>query len=96
MLLAVFLTGCQQDRLTRNSFSQVRQNASTQEDVRATLGEPSAVLGDRWIYERPDQHLTVLIDFDEQGHVLRKQWVDGVTGEWQDTKDSSSGAGGRP
>lgn len=86
------LGGCRQDPLTRERFSQVHQNASTQAEVRATIGEPSAVLGDRWIYERPEDHLIVFVDFDQEGRVVRKQWVDGVTGEWHDTKDAAGGS----
>ena len=84
-LLAVMLVGCQ-DNLTHKRFSQIHQNASTPTEVTALIGEPSHKLGDTWYYERPDKHLTVIIDFDKAGSVSRKQWVDAMSATWDDTK----------
>jgi len=83
--------GCAKpDKLVHENFSQIRKGASTRADVQAILGDPDQRLGDdQWIYQRPDKHLHVFIDFDEKGHVSRTQWIDGMEEVWHDTKDSS-------
>src|SRR5215212_7112701 len=73
------------DCVNRANYTQIQQNVHTQADVEAILGEPDSKLADMWIYQRPDDHLTVMIDFDADGRVARKQWVDGVQGAWDDT-----------
>ncbi len=80
------ISGCAKpDRLSRVNYTQIQQNASTQADVEALIGKPTSQLSDMWIYQRPDDHLTVMIDFDNGGRVTRKQWIDGVQGAWDDT-----------
>lgn len=83
ILALVALTGC--DKLTRNHFELIQQGVDDKEDVERTLGRPDHVMGQAWHYERVDQHLNVQIDFDEQGVVSRKQWIDANTGDWIDT-----------
>ena len=78
------------DRLSPDNYSRITQHASTQREVSALIGEPTNRLGERWLYERPQQHLFVFVDFDDQGRVLRKQWVDATTGQWEDTQPSGS------
>ena len=86
------LSGCRaSDRLVYDSFVQVRQYESTQGEVRAILGEPDEELGRQWLYRRPDENLTVFIDFDEHGRVFRKQWIDPGAGLWEDTNDEPTG-----
>lgn len=85
VVMAALLTGCQ-DKLTHENFMQIRQNVSTQPMVTDLLGEPDNEVGERWYYERPDKHLFVFIDFDEDGYVSRKQWIDAMSSEWEDTK----------
>jgi len=82
------LAGCRStpDSLTYANFSRINQNASTESEVAAILGEPTNRLGRQWLYERPKQHLFVFVDFDESGRVSRKQWVDATSGTWDDTK----------
>ena len=83
---ASVLSGCASpDRLVKANYTQIQQNSSTQADVETLIGKPESKLADMWIYQRPDDHLTVLIDFDAQGRVTRKQWVDGIDGAWDDT-----------
>jgi|CXWL01.1.fsa_nt_gi hypothetical protein len=87
-VLAV-LSGCASpDRLVKANYTQIQQNSSTQADVETLIGKPSSKLADMWIYQRPDDHLTVMIDFDAQGRVTRKQWVDGIDGAWDDTRET--------
>lgn len=74
------------DRLTPDNYSRIAQLASTQSEVSALIGEPTNRLGERWLYERPQQHLFVFVDFDDQGRVVRKQWIDATTGQWEDTQ----------
>ena len=83
--MALLLTGCQ-DKLTHENFGQIRQNVSTRPIVTGLIGEPDDRLANRWSYERPDKHLFVFIDFDEDGYVSRKQWIDAMSAEWEDTK----------
>lgn len=85
----VLLVGCAApDRLTFDNYSSVNNKMSTQADVRAALGEPDNILGNKWLYERPDKHLTVMIDFDKDGKIERKQWVDASGVQWHDTDDA--------
>jgi hypothetical protein len=82
------IAGCQpKDRVSPDNFSEIRQNSSTEADVVAILGEPEHRMPGLWIYQRPEQHLYVKIEFDDSGRVVRKEWIDGVTGEWRDTAD---------
>ena len=83
--LAGLLAGCQ-DRLVYQNFSQIHENASTQAEVARVIGEPSQKLENQWLYERPDKHLTALVDFDETGRVTRKQWIDAMSGVWEDSE----------
>lgn len=80
--------GCRNtpDRLTYDNYSRITQHTSTQTEVSALLGEPTNRLGEQWIYERPKQHLFVFVDFDGQGRVSRKQWIDAPSGTWDDTR----------
>lgn len=78
------------DRLTYDNYARVTPYQSTQGEVSSSLGEPTSRLGQQWIYERPQQHLYVFIDFDDQGRVTRKQWVDAPSGKWDDTRESST------
>ena len=88
-------TGCATpDKLTRGHFERVRVHAATQADVRELIGEPDNRLGDLWMYHRPDAHLEVMIDFDEQGRVARKQWIDAAGEQWDDSSDKPRRGGG--
>lgn len=87
--VGMLLSGCAApDRLAHANYERIQQNASTQSEVEGLLGNPTNKLGDTWIYERPDKHLTVMIDFDKNGKVERKQWIDGLGETWHDTKDT--------
>lgn len=82
--------GCQ-DKLTHDNFSRIQQRASSQREVELIIGEPDQKIGNRWMWERPDKHLTAMVDYDEQGVVSRKQWIDGTTGAWEDTEPVQEG-----
>ena len=70
------LTGCA-DKLTRLHFDMVQIGQAERYDVKETLGEDHyPELGNIWHYERVDKHINVLIHFDEQGKVWRKEWHD--------------------
>ncbi len=82
------LWGCAApDRVVYRNYTQIRTQLHTQDDVEAILGEPDQKLGDRWMYERPDQHLIVFVEFDEKGRVTRTQWVDALSESWDDTDE---------
>ena len=83
LVSACLSAGC--DPLTRNRFDMIVIDVSTKDDVRRTIGDPSDGLGPQWIYSRPDRHLTVMINFNPQHVVNRKQWVDASNNEWVDT-----------
>ena len=77
------------DRLAQANYDRIQQHASSHVEVVELIGEPNNKLGDMWLYERPDKHLTVMIDFDKSGKVERKQWIDGLGESWHDTKDAA-------
>jgi len=81
--------GCaaSRDRLVYDNYTQIRSNVHMQADVEAILGEPDQKMADTWIYQRPDKHLVVMVEFDEQGKVSRTQWVDAMGETWHDTSD---------
>lgn len=85
-----FSAGCH-DKLTHERFSQLKLRASDQREVEAVIGEPDEKLGALWYWERPDKHVTAMIDFDERGLISRKRWNDGRTGAMEDTESESEG-----
>ncbi len=91
-LVALGVVGCAQnrDRLVYDNFTQIKTQVSTREDVTAILGEPDHRLDDRYLYERPDKHLHVIVEFDDKGRVTRTQWIDGLGETWHDTNDARS------
>ncbi len=92
--LCVGAAGCAtNDRLVYSNFEAVRPHSSSKEEVNALLGEPDRNLGDQWIYERPNQHLHAIIDFDGSGKVERKQWIDAMSLDktWVDSQSKGSG-----
>jgi hypothetical protein len=92
-ILLLLAGGCATtDKLSHGGFDRIRVDATTQDEVRALIGSPDNELGDLWLYHRPDDHLEVMIDFDEGGRVTRKQWIDGLGSQWQDSDDER----GRP
>ena len=82
--------GCaqKQDRLAYDNFTQIKTKVHSREDVEAILGEPDHRLDDRFLYERPDKHLHVFVEFDDKGRVTRTQWIDGMGETWHDTDDA--------
>ena len=79
------LLGCAApDRLSRDGFDRIRVHAATQEEVQELIGPPDSKLADMWLYHRPDDHVEVMLDFDDQGRVVRKQWIDGMSETWDD------------
>jgi hypothetical protein len=75
--------GC--DRLTRSHFDMITTNVDAEMDVEKLLGPPNDKVQNQWVYERPEKHLHVLLDFNDNGVVTRKQWVDGSAEEWSDS-----------
>ena len=88
-LVAMGVVGCAQnrDRLAYDNFTQIRTQVHSREDVEAILGEPDRRFDDRFMYERPDKHLHVFVEFDDKGRVTRTQWIDGMGETWHDTDD---------
>ena len=84
------VVGCaqKQDRLSYDNFTQIKTQVQTRDDVLAILGEPVHRLDDRFIYERPDKHLHVFVEFDDKGRVTRTQWIDALGETWHDTDDA--------
>lgn len=73
--------------LTRSGFDRIRVDATTQAEVQDLIGKPDSELSGLWLYHRPDAHLEVMIDFDDQGLVTRKQWIDGLGNDWHDSEE---------
>jgi len=83
------LVGCHApDKLVYENYDRIQPNLSTEDDVTRLIGEPNHILGERWMYDRTDQHLHVFVDFDEGGRVARKQWIDAGGDSWEDSGDS--------
>src|SRR3990172_2325483 len=91
-LVAMSLGGCAQnrDKLAYDNFTQIRTQVHPREDVEAILGEPDHRLDDRFMYERPDKHLHVFVEFDANGRVTRTQWIDGLGETWRNTDDAKT------
>jgi len=86
----VCVVGCAPpDRLAVANYDMIQQHVTTPTEVTELIGEPDNKLGDSWLYERPDKHLTVMIDFDKNGKVERKQWIDGLGESWHDSRDTA-------
>jgi len=88
-MVAMGVVGCGQnrDRLAYDNFTQIKTQVSSREEVVAILGEPDHRLDDRYLYERPDKHLHVIVEFDDKGRVTRTQWIDGLGETWHDTDE---------
>jgi hypothetical protein len=81
-------TGCaSRDRLVPEHFTQIRVHATTEAEVVSLIGEPDSKMHNHWVYQRPDRHLVVLVEFNEKGRVSRTQWVDAGAEIWEDTAD---------
>jgi len=88
LVIGVGLHGCATpDKLTFENYSRLHERASSESEVEAAIGEPSSRLGSLWHYERPDKHLNVMIEFDNDGKIARKQWVDAMAPVWDDSSD---------
>jgi hypothetical protein len=84
----VFVPGCKApDKLLHGNFTQIKPQTTTENGVVALIGEPDTRFPGYWLYQRPDQHLTVLVEFDEKGQVTRKQWIDAMGHQWDDSED---------
>ena len=81
-------TGCA-DRLTYENYSRIQVQRSDKAEVRYLIGRPDhQFLGNKWEYNRPGKVLHVYIDFDADGIVERKQWIDAQ--RWSDTGESGA------
>lgn len=89
-LLIGVVSGCE-NKLTRQNFEMIQLGSSTKLEVTNTLGDKGLVRqdADQFEWEDEDRDLTVLIDFDETGHVTRKQWID--PDSWDDTQPDPEG-----
>jgi hypothetical protein len=80
-IMCVF-SGCAENKMTAQRFGMIKEGTSTKDEVRMTLGDKYTALGDQWEYEDEDKHLHATVHFDARGVVVRKEWMDGKTGEW--------------
>jgi hypothetical protein len=74
VLFGFGLTGCA-DKLTRENFDRIGIRSADRQEVNERIGKPTAAIENTWMYERPDQEITVIIEFDENGKVNRKRWI---------------------
>lgn len=77
------LGGCAPQPFTRDRFEMVRDDVDTRDDVLQLLGKPRKDLGDQWVYDDLKRHRTAIIYFSADGHVVRKEWMNAKTGEWE-------------
>ncbi|HUN81257.1 MAG TPA: hypothetical protein VMV81_07070 [Phycisphaerae bacterium] len=82
VVLAGGLAGCAENKMTRQRFDMIKEGTSNQDEVRQTLGDPHAKMGNQWEYEDEHKNLHATVHFDDRGVVMRKEWMDGKTGEW--------------
>jgi hypothetical protein len=91
LAITAMLVGCQTaDKLVYDNYARIQPHLSTESDVAQIIGHPSNKLGERWMYDRPDRHLHVFVDFDESGRVERKQWIDAAGETWEDSADTDA------
>lgn len=85
------LIGCAtaDHQIQYENFSRIQPHVTTRAEVVSLLGEPDHRMGDDWwMYRRPEEHLHAIVEFDENGHVSRKQWIDAEGNEvWEDSTD---------
>lgn len=88
-LAGLAAAGCQApaDRLNHGNFALIQPGFSTQARVQELLGNPDSRWDELWLYQRPDRHLVVQVDFDETGRVARKQWIDALGDTWDDSAE---------
>ncbi len=88
-VVALGAVSCQapKDRLLHANYLRVEPGVSTRADVRELLGEPDSQLGDLWLFNRPNKHLLVQVEFDDDGRVTRRQWIDARVEVWEDSQD---------
>ena len=68
------LAGCS-DHVQRSRYDMIREGMSDKHEVRMTLGEPTVEWNDEWQWHRHDRHAFVVINFNEDGRVVRKRWL---------------------
>ncbi len=91
----VWVAGCAQDMVTRDHFNMIVEGRSTRLELEKTMGEKYIDRGNQWEYERPNKGLSVVFYFDDHDRVIRKEWIDARSGEWEGAaphidKDTSS------
>ncbi len=78
------MTGCAENKLTRQNFDTIVEGTSNKDEVRHTLGDKYMTRSDReWEYEDEDRNLSVVIHFDGADKVVAKEWRDANTGTWE-------------
>ncbi len=75
LLLSMAAAGCA-EKLTYERFGMLSRGTSDKVDAEMTLGAPNTKLPDQWIWERPNKGLTAWIEFDADGRITSKRWVD--------------------
>ena len=72
LLGVMVLGGCAREPFTRVRYETIYLG-QVAEEVKATLGEPDRVEGDRWVYTHRDPFYQAILLF-EDGRVVEKQW----------------------
>jgi hypothetical protein len=80
--VCICLAGCE-SKFNHRNFQMIQPGVDDRVDVRETLGNPDADMGDVWIYDDLDRHYSARIFFDDDGRVLNKEWMDAKTGAWE-------------
>jgi hypothetical protein len=80
---AVLLTvGCA-SKVTKENWDLIKRDASTQLEVEQVFGKDHAARPDNaWEFEDEDNHVSATFYFDGNEKVVKKEWVNGQTGEW--------------
>lgn len=87
----ICFSGCAKDMVTLEHFNLIIKDTSTKNDVRATMGDKYVDRGDHWEYERTDRAVSAFFYFDDDGTVIKKDWIDTREGTWNSSDEEPEG-----
>ena len=97
MHIALLITACgmlaagcaSKPRPTFEGYSAFTPRATTQAEVVAAFGNPDQVMDNQWYYSGVHREQTCIIEFDSNGYLARKQWMDAANHRWHDSQEAT-------
>ena len=80
LVAAVLLVSVGCTKLTFENWQLIREGQS-KIVVQKTLGEPTIMLKDNWVWNDPDRAITANVWYNAEGKVIAKQWVSAKRGD---------------